>query len=998
MKAKHLHGLSILLLASSTFTYGQTLEPKSTLWSNTFESNTVGQSTGASPAVINGFRFNFRGGVIRDSDTIAPFNTPNQYLELSPKNTGDRWGYRVMVNGVLKASYIATPVGISYDFSESTDPGSNTIMGFGTGAGDSNPDLNDTLGLVALNFRNGAISLGPRTTLVSVGDPLVDLQSLPRFTEGVAYRTTWIVNFTGENHELLGPDGEAFDLEPMQAAFWLYDPAEDLFTPRVIIRNNNDRVLDAHVSFVFRHFSVPTIEDTQLMQTIYVDNMAATSFAEPVPTWVGNGSDALWSTAANWSKSVIPSAYDSLVFSGNQNLEPDNDLTPNTEFTDLSFENISSSFTLIGNGIELLGTLSNSSSASQTVELPLLLNSSHTITNNTTGTHLYLDGLISGGGGISKTGAGTVALGDLNTYSGGTTITGTGAVNSHALEAVQLANGGLPSSIGSSSSGAENLIINGGELRYSGTGDTTDRLFTLAAAGFVNNNGSGPLTFSNTAAVEHSNTGATRTLNLGGTFTDSPNVFAPQVTNTGDTGLTALTVRGGTWAVSGNNTFTGNMTINFGAKASIQSDANLGSATGTGKFTIAGTLICTEDLTLNTARGIYAGSPTAAGNAIIEVAESKTVIHNGVISDNLGGSAIGADSLTKFGLGTLSLGAANTYTGTTTVFEGALKLGTAGTMDSSPTISVRSGATLDLFDKAAAFPILVTQTLTGAGTVSGQAISVAGMIAPGTSGIGTLATDAVAMAANSSLTIQINSAAANSDTLAVNGNLTLDADALLVLADIAVAPGIVPNGAKLTLATYTGILSGTFKDLPESSTVLIGDNEFSLSYADANAITLTSTNAVSADPFVAWIDSFLTLTAPADKQKTADPDGDGRSNYEEFAFDGDPTNPGSDGKIQSGLVTTEGFKHLTLTLPVRDAAVFAGSPALVSANVDGLVYGIRGSYDLSGFAAEVIEVSPAITSGPPLNPGWSYRSFRLSANSGEQPRGFIRGEVTTDAL
>jgi autotransporter-associated beta strand protein len=988
MKPTFLRRLSIPFLASSCLACGQALEPKSTLWSNTFQTNTVGQSTGASPAVINGFRFNFPGGIIRDSSVFAPFGPDNLYLELSPNNNvaNPGGGYRTPVNAVLKAQYIATPVGVSFDFNESTATGFATVIGFATGTTDSNPDVNAGGGLFALQLDDGLISLGANTSTVE--------GTLPAFTQGTTYRITYITNFTNDTHTVRGPDGETVDLQSMQGAFWMYDPVLETYTDRLVIANNNSRALDAHVQFMFRHFSA-SLESQR--QTIYVDNLLATNFAEPIPTWVGNGSDALWSSAENWSNNLVPAANDSIIFTGALNLTPDNDLTAGTGFTDISFEGISSSFTLTGNGIELLGALSNSSSVNQTVGLPLLLNSTQTITNNTAGTHLYLDGLVSGGGGVSKTGAGTVALGNSNTYSGGTTITGTGALNSHALEVVQLANGGLPSSLGSSSSSAANLTLNGGELRYTGTGDTTDRLFTLAANSYVMNNGDGALTYSNTAAIEHTSTGTTRTLNLGGTFTASPNVFAPQITDTGDTGLTGLTVRGGTWAVSGNNTFTGNMTINFGAKASIQSDSNLGAGSGTGKFTLAGTLICTENLTLNSDRGIYAGSPTAAGNAIIEVAETKTVIHNGFISNNLGGSAIGADALTKSGLGTLALGGANTYAGTTTVLAGTLSLGADGSFDSSPTISVRADATLDLSAKTAAFPILATQTLTGAGTAQGQSLAVAGNIAPGTAGIGTLSTDAVAMAADASLTIQINSAAATSDTLAVNGNLTLNAETTLSLADIAAAPEIIPNGSKLTLATYTGILSGTFKDLPENSAVLIGDNEFNLSYADGSAITLTSTNEVSADPFVAWIDSFLTLTAPADKEKTADPDGDGRSNFEEFAFDGDPTNPGSDGKTQSSLALVESLKYLTLTIPVRDAAVFTGSPALTTAAVDGLVYGFRGSFDLSGFTAGVVEVSPAITTTPPLNPGWSYRSFRLSASSSDQPRGFLRAEVTPDS-
>jgi autotransporter-associated beta strand protein len=986
MNSKTLIHIIASLVACATAASAQTLSPNAVIWENNFEANSVGASTGANPGVINGFRFNFPGGVVRDSSSVAPFGENNRYLELSPNNNPSvNSGYRAIINGVLKAAYIATPVGFSFDFNESIAAGFDTIIGFATASTDSAVDLNPTYAVVALKFRNGAVTVGDSTSIVS--------GSLPSFTQGVKYRITYITNFTGVRHKVLGPDNLDITLEPMQMACWIHNPTAVTYASPIIVANNNSRALDAHLSLIFRHSS--TTAATQ-RQTIYVDNLLATNFAVPTPTWVGNGSDALWSTAANWSQSTVPAANDNIVFTGSQNLLPDNNLALGTAFTNISFETTSSSFTLTGNGIELLGTLSNSSSVNQTVEFPLLLSSTRTITNNTTGTHLHLNGLISGGGRISKTGAGTVALGGANTYSGGTTITGTGVVDSHALEVLQLANGGLPSSLGNSSSGAENLIINAAELRYTGTGDTTDRLFTLAATAFITNNGSGPLTFSNTAAIQHSNTGTTRTLNLGGTFTASPNVFTPQITDTGSTGLTGLTARGGTWAVSGNNTFTGNVTINFGAKLSVQSDANLGAATGAGKFTLAGTLICTEDITLNSGRGIYAGSSTAAGNAIIEVAENKTATHNGVISNHLGGSAVGADGLIKSGLGTLVLGAANTHTGTSTVFAGTLSLGASGTINSSPTISVRGGATLDLSAKAAAFSILATQTLTGAGTVQGQSLNVAGSIAPGNSGIGALGTDSVAMAANSILTIQINSTAATSDTLAVNGDITLDAETTLSLADIATAPELIPNGSKLTLITYNGSRIGTFKNLPEGSTVVVGDNKFSLSYTDASAITLTSTNAISATPFVVWIDSFLAITDPAEKEKNADPDGDGRSNFEEFAFDGDPSNPSSDRKSQSDLVLVDGLNYLTLTIPVRDSAVFTGSPALISAAVDGLIYGIRGSYDLSGFAAGVVEVSPAITTGPPLNPGWSYRSFRLSANSSEQPRGFLRSEVTAE--
>jgi autotransporter-associated beta strand protein len=70
------------------------------------------------------------------------------------------------------------------------------------------------------------------------------------------------------------------------------------------------------------------------------------------------------------------------------------------------------------------------------------------------------------------------------------------------LEVDDLANGGVASSIGSSSNTAANLKIQGSTLRYIGTGDSTDRLFTIGTGGgTLDSSGSGPLVFSSTGAL-----------------------------------------------------------------------------------------------------------------------------------------------------------------------------------------------------------------------------------------------------------------------------------------------------------------------------------------------------------------------------------------------------------------------------------------------------------------------------------------------------------------
>jgi fibronectin-binding autotransporter adhesin len=671
------------------------------------------------------------------------------------------------------------------------------------------------------------------------------------------------------------------------------------------------------------------------------------------------------------------SSFSTLVFNGTSPASTDRRLT-----IGLGLVGNAGAATVTNNATDPLHTLSFTGSSSiingGSGNRQFVLNGSNT-GNNTFAQSI--DNAPSGVTIFTKQNPGRWLLTHANSnYTGATTLAG------GFLGVVKLADGGSNSSIGASTTAATNLVFNGGELTYNGSGDSTDRLMTFAAGGNIRNNGAGALAFTNTDPISHTNTNSGRVVVLGGNY-GGVNTFSPLIVPTGGSGTVGVRFENTTiWELTGANTYTGVTTINFGAKAQITSDANLGAAIGTGQLIIAGTLICNESLTLNSSRGIYAGSPTAAGSAIIQVAGDKTVTHDGIISDNLGGSAIGADGLSKTGPGILSLGAANTYTGTTTVFEGTLKLAAAGSFASSPTISVRMGAVLDLTEKTSAFPIASTQTLTGTGSVQGQSLEVLGNIAPGNAGIGTLSTGTVAMTANSTLTIQIDSAAATSATLAVAGDLTIGADALLVTDDIAAVAGIIPGGTKLTLATCSGTLSGTFKDLPEGSDVTVGGNSFTLSYADGNAITLTSANAT--DAYAEWIGGFPSLTNPDDRTKSADPDNDGFNNAIEFLIGGDPTSFSDQGRLWVG---TSG-SQLVLSLAIRgESTDFSGTPS-PSATVEGIECRIQGSLDLLDFTSPVSDTALVIPSGWPLTPpaGFSFHSFKLDASAGLTGKGFMR--------
>ncbi len=137
-------------------------------------------------------------------------------------------------------------------------------------------------------------------------------------------------------------------------------------------------------------------------------------------TWSG-ASSALWSDNGNWSNA--PANTNDLAFpTVATNTTNTNDLTTANAFGNFSLTG--SGYVIGGSPISLTGSIdSDQATGVNTVNLPITLTTSPTVTVDHATSSLVLGGVIDGTVGLTKTGAGLLDLTQTNTYSGTTTVT-----------------------------------------------------------------------------------------------------------------------------------------------------------------------------------------------------------------------------------------------------------------------------------------------------------------------------------------------------------------------------------------------------------------------------------------------------------------------------------------------------------------------------------------------------------------------------------------------
>jgi len=201
--------------------------------------------------------------------------------------------------------------------------------------------------------------------------------------------------------------------------------------------------------------------------------------------------------------------------------------------------------------------------------------------------------------------------------------------------------------------------------------------------------------------------GGTLQFNATGSASNSANYFLGEVTGS-QTATLALGAAGG-----GQN-LTNAITVRSGSTGA----KFISSLATSGNDTLAGTLALSNSVTLNSASG---------GNLNL----------NGVISGNGWG-------FTNSGAGKVTLGATNTYTGSTILNAGTLALGATAAISNTPLIAIAAGATLDV-SAISAYSLTGSNILRAAGTgpVAGTSAALINGASAGSVSLGTQAVSLV---------------------------------------------------------------------------------------------------------------------------------------------------------------------------------------------------------------------------------------------------------------
>ncbi|MGA7710561.1 MAG: autotransporter-associated beta strand repeat-containing protein [Rhizomicrobium sp.] len=382
---------------------------------------------------------------------------------------------------------------------------------------------------------------------------------------------------------------------------------------------------------------------------------------------------------------------------------------------------------------------------------------------------------------------------------------------------------------------------------------------------FTDSVGGGNVTLSSSAntysGITTINSGATLTLSGTGTIVDSPTLVDNGTFNIAPTTNGATVV-----------SLSGSGAVNLGAETLTLSEASAtfsGTIAGTGGLVISGgeevftgTNTYTGGTTINGALQI--GSGGAAGSIVGNVADAGTLSFDRTDAIIFDGTISGTGNVSQLGSGSLTLTAANTYTGTTTINAGTLALSGNGSIAGSSVsdtgtfdISATSGSSIASLSGTGTVQ-LGSQTLTltkAAGTFSGVIAGSGNFVLNGgtelLSGTNTYTGSTTVNAG----TLELGSAAITNN-IVDSGTVAFDTTTTLAMSGVVSGSGGVSQIDGITTVstaqTYTGVTTisgGTFAlsgsgSIANSSGV-VATGTFSIASA-ATGVSITSLSGTGA--------------------------------------------------------------------------------------------------------------------------------------------------------
>ena len=414
-------------------------------------------------------------------------------------------------------------------------------------------------------------------------------------------------------------------------------------------------------------------------------------------SWTG-ATDANWGTSTNWSPSAVPANGDSLTFPAGAAILANTDNLTGLSVNSLTFSGASGGYNLGGtNALTITsGVNANNTAGTNTISLPLVLgaNQSFAVAG---GAQLNVSGVVSGTGALTNSGAGTLDLSGVDTYTGGTT----------AASGTLLVDG----TIGST-------ILSGGTLGGVGTvGTITATGGTISPGDTLGTLNSGSVTMNSATAMHVDINGSssdllnvTGTMNLGGANLTVALGSTPALG-------TALTILQSSGALSGTFAQGASIIVN-GQKFSITYNTN--------------SVVLTAVKANTTSAVTSSANPAAFGQsvtftAIVTGEAGANGTPSGSVSFFDGGAQIGTGNLTTVnGRQQATIATSSLAIGShsiTAVYSGDTNFN-GGT---SPVLTQTIGQALSTVTLSAPFNAITT----------GQSITFTATVAPAVSGAGT---------------------------------------------------------------------------------------------------------------------------------------------------------------------------------------------------------------------------------------------------------------------